>query len=129
MNIRLGNDGFAITGILYTLFFLFLMILFSVLAGLSTRKSMLEKSTEILEKSFLGKKIDKVEENDAYFKSDFSMVNGKYVFKSSNNLKCVVYLKKGEPVIKSEINGRFIPRDCRDYDINDLELIEIYRFE
>ena len=58
---RLGNRGFAITGILYTLFILFLMVLVSVLAGLRTRKNVLESSTSVLEESFLG---SNVEQND-----------------------------------------------------------------
>ena len=54
---KIGNDGFAITGILYTLFALFLMVLFSVLAGLSSRKNMLEKTTSALNESYVGKEI------------------------------------------------------------------------
>ena len=38
----MNNKGFAITGILYTIFILFIMILLSILSGLNTRKNILE---------------------------------------------------------------------------------------
>ena len=84
----LDNRGFAITGILYTLMVLFLLVLLSVLNGLSSRKTMLEKSTEVLEDSYLG--------DDSKAKEDIEYVNtnkiaprdGKYVFEmdSAKNL-------------------------------------------
>lgn len=43
---KLNNKGFAITGILYTVFILFLMILLSVLSGLNIKRQSLEKNME-----------------------------------------------------------------------------------
>ena len=86
MPMKLNNKGFAITGILYTVFILFLLITVAVLAGLQSRKTMLEKSTMKLEESYEGK-----EQNsdliDAFNKGENSIapVTGKYEFYITNN--------------------------------------------
>ena len=48
----MNNKGFAITGILYTLFTLFVMILLSVLATISYKKTVLEKTITKLEDDY-----------------------------------------------------------------------------
>ena len=48
----MNNKGFAITGILYTLFILFTMILLSVLATMSAKRTSLEKTIIGLENSY-----------------------------------------------------------------------------
>ena len=85
---RLNNKGFAITGILYTVFILFLLITVAVLAGLQSRKTMLEKSTMKLEESYEG-----IEQNNVFIdnfntkKSNIAPapVTGKYEFYITNN--------------------------------------------
>lgn len=84
----LDNKGFAITGILYTLMVLFLLVLLSVLNGLSSRKTILEKSTEVLEESYLGDN-SKVSEDIEYVSiNKAAPKDGKYVFEmdSAKNL-------------------------------------------
>ena len=85
---NLDNKGFAITGILYTLMVLFLLVLLSVLNGLSSRKTMLEKSTEVLEESYLGDDSKAVEDIDYVNIEKKAPRDGKYVFEldSAKNL-------------------------------------------
>ena len=54
---KLNNKGFAITGILYTVFILFLLIITSVLAGLQLKRTMLERSIILLEDSYIGENL------------------------------------------------------------------------
>lgn len=124
---KLNNKGFAITGILYTLFILFLLIMLSLLAGLRSRKNMLEQSLKSLEETFDGTVLssDKVENNIA-------PVDGKYEFKvtfvndSASTYTCISYLKKG-----TEINPNitFIPKDCNDYEVLSMSVTKIISFE
>ncbi len=132
---RLDNRGFAITGILYTLFTLFILILFSILSGLQVKKQMLEKNTEKLEESYKGKdvtgdnKIGILKAQNA----QKALVKGKYVFQLSNDSKsiqCYTYLNEGDPLTLNDII--FVPSDCNDYkdDINiKFNLSNIYSFE
>lgn len=113
---KIGNDGFAITGILYTLFALFLMVLFSVLAGLSSRKNMLEKTTSALNESYVGKEIVIDVLNVHTLATEGAPVTGKYIFehtfkeegKDPMLIKCSSYLKKGDDI--TEIT--FVPNTC-----------------
>ncbi len=132
---RLDNRGFAITGILYTLFTLFILILFSILSGLQVKKQMLEKNTEKLEESYKGK--DVTENNKIGISkaqnAQKALVKGKYVFQLSNDSKkiqCYTYLNKDDPLTVNDIT--FVPSDCNDYkgDTNiEFNLLNIYSFE
>ena len=75
MNKSLNNRGFAITGILYTIFVLFSLVLVSILAGLSSKKTFQEKSIESLEKGYIFDEIasDEITSTD-------SLKSGKYHF-------------------------------------------------
>ena len=81
---RLNNKGFAITGILYTVFIVFLLIMLSVLSLLRIKKNMLEKSLEVLEGSFDGKKMDieAIKNFNSGSSEDKGKINntGKYIF-------------------------------------------------
>ncbi len=77
---KLNNKGFAITGILYTLLVIFLLVLVFSLQILRSNKNMREKSTENLEKIYDGTTekqddlIQKISENGK------APVTGKYIF-------------------------------------------------
>lgn len=71
MNKSLNNRGFAITGILYTIFVLFSLVLVSILAGLSSKKTFQEKSIESLEEGYIS---DEITSTD-------SLKSGKYHFR------------------------------------------------
>lgn len=138
----MNNKGFAITGILYTLFILFLLILISILSGLSIKKNILSHSINSLENSYLGKEITITNRNNA-------QVDGKYVYilKYTNaenggtetTHTCTTYLKKGtDMTIKS--NMTFTPKDCNNYEFTvntsngnledkKITLVKIYSFE
>ena len=75
----MGNKGFAITGIIYTLFILFLMILLTVLAGLSSYQRLMINSIISLEDSFEGEKMSKLE-LDNINNSKKAMYLGKYIY-------------------------------------------------
>ena len=81
----MNNKGFAITGIIYTLFILFLMILLTVLAGLSSYQRLMVNSTRSLENSFEGEQM--TDDDVTNIKnSGVASVSGKYVFKLDNGL-------------------------------------------
>ena len=89
---KLGNNGFAITGILYTIFILFLMILLSVLGGLNTKRQLLEKNIEDI-----NSKIEqKCESKDISLSNNIvTTVTGKYVIKV-NGYQFTTYISKGK---------------------------------
>lgn len=122
---KLNNKGFAITGILYTLFILFLLILVSILGGLSSKKNMLEQSIISQENSFIGTKIEPAEKA---LKDNITIVTGKYVFSISGveNTKCTAYLKRGINIKKEKIT--YIPGNCNEYE-QTMILEEVYSFE
>ena len=93
---KLDNKGFAITGILYTVFVLFLMIMLSILKGLNIKRTSLEKV---------------VENNNALLEEKCENVNvtipsttyetpypGKYIFKMDNGDQYETYLSKGKKI-------------------------------
>lgn len=124
---NLNNKGFAISGILYTLFIMFLLISISILAGLSNQKNMLEQSITNEENSFTGKKIENIEEIK---NQKNAIVKGKYIYiltYNGNTQKCYAYLKKGTDIYSSDIE--FVPSICNEYDSDNLELSEVYSFE
>lgn len=128
----MNNKGFAITGIIYTLFILFLMILLTVLAGLSSYQRLMVNSTRSLENSFEGEKISLADAINGDNKTNYL---GKYVFELDNGLECSAYLNKdtefsGYITAKSfsESVAKLSPSDCNDYDLN-MELINVYSFE
>ena len=91
----MNNKGFAITGIIYTLFIIFLMVLLSVLSGLRSYQRLMINSIGGLENSFEGIKLKGSSYEDNAIGVD-GIVNysGKYVFESGGN-KCTTYLEKG----------------------------------
>lgn len=131
----MNNKGFAITGIIYTLFILFLMILLSILSGLSTTQRLMITSTESLEESLKGIKVDITEAED-----EIAPYSGKYIFEvkvtnadnSINTFMCSTYLNKGTN-FKNKNDINFITKDCNEYDYdtgtNDIQLVKIYSFE
>lgn len=147
---KLDNKGFAITGILYTLLILFLMILLSVLTGLSTRKTMLERSTESIESSYAGNINGSYSNVQNARISKKTPVTGKYIFEvfPDDNLDdkntCVAYLNRNEELTTENLKDRLVPDDCNKYSYgpllfrNDgvtpsaglnLKLMVIYSFE
>ena len=88
---KLGNKGFAITGILYTIFILFLMILLSVLGGLNIKRKLLEKNIDNMKES-LEEKCQEIEnDNDFPYTTKYL---GKYIIEV-NGTTYQTYLSKG----------------------------------
>ena len=121
----MNNKGFAITGILYTIFILFIMVLLSILAGLSSRRSLLEKSMMSLE--------------DDYKITDANMIDitgtkapftGKYIYKINNSeIECTAYLKKGVSLAPNSITfvEQDVEQDCNS-NKNNLVVDMGYKF-
>lgn len=120
----MNNKGFAITGILYTIFILFIMVLLSILAGLSSRRSLLEKSMMSLEDDY---KITDANMNN--ITGTTAPFTGKYIYKRINSeTECTTYLKKGVSLDKNSVI--FIEGDEGDCnsDKNDLVVATGYKF-
>ncbi len=117
----MNNKGFAITGILYTIFILFIMILLSILSGLNTRKNILEKSIMSFSDDYkitdASDNTDKLEENVTV--APFS---GKYVYRNNEGNECVTYLKEG-----SQLNNPTFVY-CDNNNKNELEVYKAYKF-
>lgn len=100
---KLNNKGFAITGILYTLFILFILLMFSILNGLQSKKQMLEKSTVKLEESFKSKDVT----NDSNIgiaktlEEGKALTTGKYLFEIKTNNIPIEGLNKTNGLITS----------------------------
>ena len=102
---KLNNKGFAITGILYTILVLFLLLLSSLLLMLTTRINRLIKLTDDINKEVENNNIISIGKYDSdsnqnkmsnpidgnkYFITSY---RGKYEFKINNNFdKCYSYL-------------------------------------
>lgn len=134
---KLNNKGFAITGILYTLFVMFLLLMLSVLSGLSSKKNLLEKVTNDYEDTYLGTPIEEPNKITAIIESGEAIVTGKYIFEfetplvesgteEKTKVQCSTYLKKGTSLTDSEII--YTPEDCNNYDV-ERNLIKVYSFE
>ena len=117
----MNNKGFAITGILYTIFILFIMVLLSILAGLSSRRSLLEKSMMSLEDDY--KITDANMNNITGTRAPFT---GKYIYKRNNNeTECTTYLKKGVSLASNSVT--FIESNCNS-NKSDLVVATGYKF-
>lgn len=134
----MNNKGFAITGIIYTLFILFLMILLTVLTNSSSYQRLMINSTRSLEGSFEGEEISSIVNSDKFNEiknNGKAKYLGKYVFKLNNGLECSAYLKKdtdfsGYTTAKSfsENIAKLSPYDCNEYN-SGITLFEVYSFE
>ena len=135
----MNNKGFAITGILYTLFVLFMMILLSILSTISYKKGILEKTVLGLEDDFNLTEVTNLNTTyqiDGLTSEKTATVNGKYVFKLYTEIKyddsnietapneCYIYLEKGqfipESIPNNNTNPNFtlVPNDCNEYAAN-----------
>lgn len=142
MKKQLGNQGFAITGILYTLFVLFLLVLMSVLTGLAQKKNILERTISSFDNDYLGTMVYEegttpTDDIKTSLSNQIAPVTGKYYFKASQiapdhtsiTYQCTSYLKKGDSLQINSGTLTFIPDDCNRYTIDNLEVIRIYSFE
>ena len=117
---KLDNKGFAITGILYTLFILFILLMFSILNGLQTKKQMLERSTIKLEESFKLK--DVTNDNNIGIEKALTegkaLTTGKYSFEINTNNIPIEGLNKTNGLITSS-SGKM------QYSIDENKNIEV----
>lgn len=126
----MNNKGFAITGIIYTLFILFLMILVSVLSGIRIMQRSASDSVYKLKNKVEEVKEVVIEENFNWIKDDEILVlpnneQGyyKYIFKVEGNYKdnegndvnlkinCTTYISHEVEVDKLV----FSPSNCNEY--------------
>lgn len=124
----MNNKGFAITGIIYTLFLLFLTILLSVLSVLNRYQTLMVNSTKDIEVSYEGIYTNK---NNLIKDLEITEDKGKYIFDVEltdgtiiNN--CYSYLDKGINLNIDNIN--MSPSKCNN-NIKNKKIIGIYIFE
>ena len=99
----MNNKGFAITGILYTVFILFIMTMFAILAGLNTRLKLMQKSVMSFEDDYVCNNV----ENQAY-NIGYAWDDGKYFFSD----ECIAYLKKGAKFDDCSCSGKALNKVC-----------------
>ena len=89
----MNNKGFAITGILYTIFILFIMTLLAILSGLNTRTKLLQQSLKTFQNDYIMDNTTKVTVSDiTKMNADKkTLYDGIYIFTSG----CISYLPKG----------------------------------
>ena len=97
---RLNNKGFAITGILYTVFVLFLLILLSVLGGLNIKRQLLERNMESIYSEIEEVCMDSNISLNGSYLTDYQ---GKYVFDVNGTLY-ETYLPKGKEIVLSDLS-------------------------
>ena len=97
----MNNKGFAITGILYTIFILFIMTLLAILSGLNTRLKLMEKSVMSFQDDYSEKNnlVTTSNDNDISFRTN-ALYTGKYIFKvinseQNNDKFCILYIRRG----------------------------------
>ena len=118
----MNNKGFAITGIIYTLFVIFLMTLLSILALSSSFQKLLVNSNSSLEKSFEGVQVQETD-LEMIKNEKKALYKGKYIFKKDDTI-CTTYLAKN-----TEFDSAiFFPSDCGFYD-SEFILNKVYSFE
>ena len=125
----MNNKGFAITGILYTVFILFLMTLLAILSGLNTRLKLMQKSIVSFENDYAQTDnliITNKNENLTFRQN--ALYTGKYVFQeTTGNTICTSYIRKGK-----EFKGiTFIENNENCTELNNsnkLILKAIYKF-
>lgn len=131
----MNNKGFAITGILYTIFILFIMTLLAILSGLNTRLKLMEKSVMSFQDDYSQKNnlVTTSNDNDISFRTN-ALYTGKYIFKvinseQNNDKFCILYIRRGANI---KDNSNFINNDnfdCREYLNNGkLSLVALYKF-
>ena len=95
---KLNNKGFAITGILYTLFILFSLTLISIITGLNNRKKIMENSIESIENNYNFSTCESLEELTK------TNSKGKYFFKIKNTTTyCISYLPENTVIDPTNI--------------------------
>lgn len=112
----MNNKGFAISGILYGILILFLMVLLSILHALVIRINSLtdivEEVNSIVEDN--GKTTDIAYDNDTQF---LTKVRGKYIIKliklNDENNTCYAYLPKNILLIINDNKLKYIKPDSR----------------
>ena len=108
----MNNKGFAITGILYTILIMFILILLSVLSGLNSRMQLMEKAVSTVNDDYILKNPPKTDVYDSVVGAKYT---GKYVFTKGGET-CSIYLSRGQLISSSSV---FIGNNCSNV-FNDI---------
>jgi hypothetical protein len=123
----MNNKGFAITGIIYTLFILFLMLLLAVLSLMKTYQRLIINSVNGIDAIFKGEEIADITKIKD---SGITLYTGKYIFNVIKNdnttYTCSTYLENGADIYNDDII--LSPSICNT-NIKTVELISVYSFE
>jgi uncharacterized protein YpmB len=129
----MNNKGFAITGILYGLMVLFMMLMLSFLSVLTAKKNKLEAISNSIDDSItMSEDIDVAASSLTTYKTKY---RGNYVFTiNSNTNECSVYLPSNAEVTISSgkiiVNGKDITiTDCDNTGVSSFSLKKVYRIK
>ena len=120
----MNNKGFAITGILYTIFILFIMTMLAILSGLNTRMKLLEKSVISFQEDYELTEVTDSTDINTMNQQRTALYDGKYVFNTTSSQPCTAYLKKST----SFDSITFIEKDCTN-DKQNIALKKAYKFK
>ena len=125
---KLNNRGFAIASTLYTIFILFLMILLGILASLTARERMLDKSTETFASDYTTDKLDQSVVLNVF--NSVVPVSGKYVFSMAGlDSYCYSYLASGSTI--SNFNSlEYTTSECNNLkaSTSQIDYVGVYKF-
>ena len=124
---KLNNRGFAIASTLYTIFILFLMILLGILASLTARERMLDKSTETFASDYTtDDELPDVEISSG----SVAPVSGKYIFSiNSQDNYCYSYLAAGSTIGDFK-NLEYTTSECNNLkaSASEIDFVGVYKF-
>lgn len=146
---KLNNKGFAITGILYTVLILFLLLLSSLLLMLSTRINRLIKLTDSINREVENTNIINIRDYDSTSSENPNKISnpidgtkffitsyrGKYEFKINDNNTCYSYLPENTllsisgGILKYKLptldeSGNYVVDTSNLNDLNDLIIFD-----
>ena len=112
---KLDNRGFAITGILYTIFILFLISILSLLSGLRNKRLISERYLNLIENKYKGELINIDNLPNIIEKTGkYEFILEKNDIENNFDIICITYLKNNTQ-INSYNDLTFIPETCNNY--------------
>ncbi len=130
-SIKLGNQGFAISGTLYILLLLFVLILTTMLVNLKMQKT--ETSVVYNQVKSKLESYPEVAINTSLSTEYKTLSRGKYQFKINDSIICYSYLGKdnvlniiNNKLVSNNKEINLIGENCYNEDINKVDIINVF---